>query len=152
MGKCKFTGGVNIQNGPHGQGTAVNEYGWRYRYEGTFKDGSLVKGKQFFSGALHYEGEFSGGTRHGMGTEFHPDGYVDTGRWEKGQGLVDGTRTFPDGTVYTGRYVWGNLVDGTRTSPNGTVDTGRFEKGGLVDGTRTFPNGTVRKRVNGKWL
>ena len=60
MRKCKYTGEVNIQNGPHGQGTAVREDG--YRIEGTFKDGSLVKGKAFDrSGALLYEGEFSGG-------------------------------------------------------------------------------------------
>ena len=97
MEKCKYTGKVNIQNGPHGQGTAVRENG--YRYEGLFKDGSLAKGKWFnSSGALFYEGEFSGGRRHGMGTWFHPDGTVDTGRFEEG-GLFDGTRTFPDGTV-----------------------------------------------------
>ena len=97
MKKCKFTGMANDQNGPHGQGTAVDEDGWRY--EGTFKDGSLVKGKWFLSsGALHYEGEFSGGEQHGMGTTFHWDGDVDTGRHEEGR-LVDGTRTSPDGTV-----------------------------------------------------
>ena len=97
MGKCKYTGMVNIQNGPHGQGTAVGKDG--YRYEGIFKDGSLVKGKRFdSSGALLYEGEWSGGRRHGMGTGFDSNG-----------------------NVYTGRYEEGNLFDGTRTSPNGTV-------------------------------
>ena len=70
------------------------------RYEGTFKDGYLVKGKAFIrSGALLYEGEFSGGTYHGMGTRFHLNGDVDTGRFEKGVGFVDGTRTRPNGTV-----------------------------------------------------
>ena len=52
MGKCKYTGEVNDQNGPHGHGTAVREN--RYRFEGTFTDGSLVKGKMFdLSGALY---------------------------------------------------------------------------------------------------
>ena len=97
MNKCKYTGQVNDRNGPHGQGTAVGENG--YRYEGTFKDGSLVKGKMFEpSGALRYEGEFSGGTLHGMGTFFYLDGDVVTGRFEKGR-FVDGTLTSPDGTV-----------------------------------------------------
>ena len=97
MGKCKYTGQVNDQNGPHGQGTAVCEVG--YRYEGTFKDGSLAKGKWFnSSGALRYEGEWSRGERYGMGTEFHSDGGVDTGQYERGR-LVDGTWTSPDGTT-----------------------------------------------------
>ena len=97
MKKCKFTGEVNDRNGPHGQGTAVGDDG--HRYEGTFKDGSLVKGKMFdLSGALQYEGECSGGKPHGMGTSFYSNGNVWTGRWEKGI-LVDGTRTFPNGTV-----------------------------------------------------
>ena len=97
MGKCKYTGQVNDRNGPHGQGTAVDESGWRY--EGIFKDGSLAKGKwSLSSGALWYEGECSGGERHGMGTRFDPNGDVYTGRFEEGH-LVDGTRTSPDGTV-----------------------------------------------------
>ena len=97
MEKCKYTGEVNIQNGPHGQGTAVSENG--YRYEGTFKDGSLVKGKRFdLSGALEYEGEYSGGYYHGMGTWFCPFGTVQTGRFERST-LFDGTQTSPYGTV-----------------------------------------------------
>ena len=106
MNKCKYTGQVNDRNGPHGQGTAVGEDG--YRYEGIFKDGSLAKGKWFLSsGALEYEGECSGGEPHGMGTFFHSNGNVDTGRFEEGI-LVDGTRTSPNGTVrkvVNGEYV-----------------------------------------------
>ena len=66
MGTCNYTGEVNAQNGPHRrQGTAVGEDG--YRCEGTFKDGSgwlgQAKGKAFNrSGALWYEGEWSGGS------------------------------------------------------------------------------------------
>ena len=98
MGECKYTGQVNDQNGPHGQGTAVDEDG--YRCEGTFKDGSFAKGKAFYpSGALYYEGEYSGGKLHGMGTRFDSDGRVLTGRFEGGL-LFDGTAvTCPDGTV-----------------------------------------------------
>ena len=106
MDKCKYTGGVNIQNGPHGQGTAVGEDGWRY--EGIFKDGSLAKGKMFDqSGALRYEGECSGGKQHGMGTMFLSNGDVCTGRFKEGF-LFDGTLTSPDGTVWkvvNGKYV-----------------------------------------------
>ena len=88
---------VNDQNGPHGQGTAVDEDGWRY--EGTFKDGSLVEGKEFTSsGALRYEGGFSGGNLHGIGTRFNSGGDVDKGRFEECD-LFDGTRTYPNGTV-----------------------------------------------------
>ena len=97
MGKCKYSGMVNDQNGPHGQGTAVREDGCRY--EGTFKDGSFVKGKLLYSGgALYCEGEFSGGNLHGMGTRFWWGGDMETGRYEEGN-LIDGTRTSPDGTV-----------------------------------------------------
>ena len=61
-------------------------------------NGSLVKGKMFdLSGAL-YEGEWSRGWPHGMGTAFEPDGRVITGRWEKGL-FCDGTVTCPDGRV-----------------------------------------------------
>ena len=106
MKKCKYTGEVNDRNGPHGQGTAVDEDGWRY--EGTFKDGSLVKGKRFDkSGALRYEGEWSGGKFHGMGTWFGSDGEVQTGRYERGD-LADGTQTYPNGTVR--KYVNGKWL------------------------------------------
>ena len=106
VGKCKYTGKVNIQNGPHGQGTAVGED--RYRYVGTYKDGSFAKGKVFYpSGALYYEGEYSGGKAHGTGTLFNPDGEVLTGRWEEGY-LYDGTVTYPDGRVR--KRVNGNWV------------------------------------------
>ena len=95
MGKSKYTGEVNIQNGPHGQGTAVSEKG--SRFVGTYKDGSFAKGKMVTaSGALRYEGECSGGMPHGMGT--WSDGVVETGRFVGGV-LFDGTRTSPDGTV-----------------------------------------------------
>ena len=108
MKKCKFTGMVNDQNGPHGQGTAVREDG--FRYEGTFKDGSLVKGKWFIpSGALWYEGECSGGERHGMGTLFDPHRNVYKGRFERGN-FVDGTMTSPEGRVIT--VVNGECVSG----------------------------------------
>ena len=83
-------------NGPHGQSTAVG-VGWRC--EGTYKDGFFAKGKAFnLSGALGYEGEWSGGKQHGMGTGFWLTGEVATGRYERGD-FVDGTRTSPDGTV-----------------------------------------------------
>ena len=97
MKKCKYTGEVNIQNGPHGQGTAVGDYG--NRYVGTYKDGSFAKGNMFYpSGDLYYEGEWSGGQWHGMGTRFDSDGAVQTGRFERGW-LFDGTMTYPDGRV-----------------------------------------------------
>ena len=97
MEKCKYTGEVNDRNGPHGQGTAVGEYG--YRFEGTFKDGSFIKGKWFRpSGDLIYEGEWLGGWAHGTGTMFGSDGEVHTGRWEVDI-LQDGTQTYPDGRV-----------------------------------------------------
>ena len=76
---------------------AVDKVG--YRYKGIFKDGSLVKGKWFYpSGALWYEGEWSGGQWHGMGTRFDANGDVYTGRHEQGR-LFDGTLTRLDGTV-----------------------------------------------------
>ena len=76
---------------------AVGGNGWRR--EGTFKDGSLVTGKEFGrDGFLFYEGEFKEGWAHGTGTWFYRDGMVGTGRSEEGS-LKDGTWTYPDGTV-----------------------------------------------------
>ena len=104
MGKCKYTGEMNAQNGPHGPGKAVSGNG--YRYEGTFKD-SLVKRKEFYPYgalryegklALRYEGEFSGDRYHGMGSRFGSGGEVSTGRYEEG-GFIQGTGTYPDGMV-----------------------------------------------------
>lgn len=45
-------------------------------YEGEFKDGFINKGKMFYNGILHYNGEYDSGIPDGTGTFYWDNGYI----------------------------------------------------------------------------
>ncbi|MHC1689596.1 MAG: hypothetical protein AB9833_02080 [Bacteroidales bacterium] len=84
-----YTGQVNEESAPDGQGQFVWKNG--DKYEGTFTNGQITgKGTFYYAnGDMIYEGDFVNGLKHGTGT------FV----WESGQNEI----TTYDGTFFNGK-------------------------------------------------
>lgn len=84
---------------------------------------------QYKSGAT-YEGEWTGGFRHGQGTMVWPDGTSYTGNWGHGEPSSKGTFVYPNGDKYEGSWS-SNLMNGFGrfTHVSGTVYTGQWKNG-----------------------
>ncbi len=72
-----YTGEVNEDDKPHGQGTEYNADG-TIEYEGEWKDGWKHGQGTLYreDGTKWYEGEWKDGLMHGQGTQYWPDGRI----------------------------------------------------------------------------
>ena len=124
-----FTGEVNADGKPHGQG--VMRHADLVVYEGQFRDGKY-HGHGIFrweSGEV-YEGEFENGASHGRGVLRYPDGKVYEGQFRGGDPSGHGILRHPDGSVLEGEFQYGMANGhGVLRYPDGRVCEGEYKNG-----------------------
>ncbi|MDA9676818.1 hypothetical protein N9T85_00455, partial [bacterium] len=125
-----------------------------YRYEGIFKDGTIVRGEALFPGGSKYIGEFKNFKPHGYGNFSWSNGDKYFGEWKDGKNYGNGTKIWSDGREYSGDFKNDQLDgEGTLYYPDGKKYTGDFLKGKRHgEGTFEYKDGTafIGKFIDGK--
>jgi MoaA/NifB/PqqE/SkfB family radical SAM enzyme len=103
--------------------------------------------KEYFS---TYDGEYTDGLRHGIGTHYYTSGDKYFGEWEYGVQTGKGVFTYADGSIHSGYYKGGVYNGSGRfTHPDGTKYKGNFLEGEFHDtGVLILPNG---EKYDGIW-
>jgi hypothetical protein len=150
-----------------GSGTLVGS-AERWRFEGSFRDGQIIKGRFFDEDGQavryiygeaadtligrdwEYQGGFGERGQNGSGTFTFPDGSVYTGDFVRGFAEGTGAYISAAGTlIYEGEFKEGRFEgQGRYYSPEGWIYEGGFKEG-LFDGEGTFSNET--ETVRGVW-
>ena len=150
-----------------GQGSLTNPYGDKYigkfkdgkfngqgtltfvnyvkcvKYEGEFKDDTIVKGIMIYKDGSNYNGDWKDGKRNGQGTFTHLNGARYIGQWKDGVANGQGTLTFVNNVKYVkyeGEFKDDKLVKGIMIYKDGSNYNGEFleqKKHGF--GIETFP-------------
>jgi len=140
-------------------------------FEGSFKDGKMVKGTYKFTNGDFYSGYFSNNKFHGQGRyQYKQSGNIYSGTYANGQ-KTNGTFTYNDRSTYTGSFKnhkkdgrgklvtsTGKVLDGywdadmySGTKPNNKVQTwalivgvADYKNSGPRDGDLTFTTNDAR--------
>jgi len=112
-----YTGDLNTDGKPEGQGTYINPNGDIEK--GEFKNGELVNGRITYSNGSQAEGEFENGIlKKGKYTY---EGYTEEGEFDEDFNLTKGKLTDIDGSIYEGEFKGGLPNGGIYTAADGTV-------------------------------
>ena len=135
--------GSNFSQWTNCIGTFKAETG--HKYEGVFKDGTILKGTAIFTGGAKYVGEFKNFKPHGYGNFSWVNGDRYYGQWKNGKTHGSGTKIWKDGREYSGTFKDDKLHgDGTFYYPDGKKYVGGFINGKRHgEGIFTYPDGTA---------
>jgi len=115
-----------------------------HKYNGLFKNGTILKGFSIYPGGAKYVGDFKNFKPHGYGSFVWINGDKYFGDWNGGKAEGRGTKAWNDGRQYIGEFnddkIHGN---GTLFYPDGKKYIGEFLNGKRHgQGTFYFPDGT----------
>lgn len=130
-GDGNYTGYVDSEGQPHGQGKCVYSDG--SIYNGTWDHGYWHgHGRLDYSESEYYEGDFCDGFLEGRGTMYYEDGSSWTGIWKEGSEW-DGY-----GTVYDENFTYVGQVSEHKCNGKGRISwkNGRSYEGEFKDGDR----------------
>tara|TARA_Y100000590_G_scaffold468148_1_gene649722 strand:- start:39 stop:1334 length:1296 start_codon:yes stop_codon:yes gene_type:complete len=125
-----------------------------HKYDGIFKNGSIVKGIALYPGGAKYVGEFKNFKPHGYGNFAWENGDKYFGEWKNGKIEGSGTKIWKSGEEYSGTFKNEKPHgDGTFYYNDGKKYVGGFLNGKRHgDGTITYRDGTafIGKFLSGK--
>jgi len=151
----KYTGQVNKDGQPHGQGSFVSTkegINKGDRYEGNFVNG-LKHGKGIYtwSNGEKFDGQFENNLRV-EGTYYYKEGAIFKGTYQNDE-IFYGELKYPSGKIYKGHFK--NALfsgEGKFSWDNGDIFEGKFENNLRIEGTYTHLNGDkfIGKYKNGE--
>ncbi len=144
-----YTGYVDSENEPHGQGRCIYSDGCVY--EGDWNHGYWHgRGRLDYNENEYYEGEFYDGYIEGRGTMYYEDGFSWSGIWKEGQEWNGYGTSYDENFTYVGELVEHKCNGKGRISwKNGNSYEGEFKDGDRHGfGTLFFSDGN---KWTGEW-
>ncbi len=136
----EYTGEVNAQEEPHGQGKLHYQEGDQYhrlQYEGSFVNGWLEgHGKMTWRDGKVYSGEWKASKKHGSGQEKYATGGQYEGQFQEDKKHGIGTMCYSDGSRYVGAFVQDKRKgQGTYTESKDNIQDSKVYKGSWENDT-----------------